>query len=144
MFINKLILGLLYFINIFLGVWASNGTWFLTKDIIDIPLGILVTTIGTLVGSGLWLKLATPPTQLRFILINSIFRSLAECITFNSISWMTYAIWNYFIVYNNHVLVGSTVFTFLHFILSGVVIYLEILNAGFIYYAIAYICSFFA
>lgn len=126
-------------------VFSTNGVWYLTKDVIDIrvPLTIL-NELSTVVCSALWYLLAEKLNIENYVILNSIFKSILECLSFNSVTWFTYSRWDWLTIFEIITQWPAIIlFTILHFIFSGfTIIYEYNMNANPIIYSLLYLSSF--
>lgn len=96
-FLTYNIVGLLYAININIGVFSTNSFWHLTNSVERPPIYIL-TTLLTGVFAFWWRYLGTLEDT------SHILRSIAELSAFTCVSWSTYALWGLwsdYLVYPN-------------------------------------------
>lgn len=129
-FVNKIfthiLCGLVYFLNIISGVFASNGTYFYLSNSKFKDIGLLSSILFSFIFSYFWFTLSVASVIESKDFVNSIFRSITECIGFNSLFWLTYAVWQFWMdsIYNYNIWALLFIIPFILF--SVVTIWLEI------------------
>jgi hypothetical protein len=126
-----LIMGLLYVITISVGIFQTNSVWFLTEgfNYNDGGLWFTICSLINILTSAFWVLLKTMVYNVvdGQYLFFSIFRSISEAFSFNSICWATYWLWSMlntlYIPYFDYIfLILGLV---LHFFSSIFVLYIE-------------------
>nr|YP_001648757.1 hypothetical protein [Zymoseptoria tritici]ABU40273.1 unknown [Zymoseptoria tritici]AYO45645.1 hypothetical protein [Zymoseptoria tritici] len=145
------LLGVLYLFNIIAGVFSTNGVWYLLQSSEYISNNNLLlcisSAISTIIFALIWyiLRKNLVSDAISKLFINSIFRSIMELASFNSVALTTYIMWSFWkdnVDLANNSIMALILGLMLHLLFSYFTIYSEMKSETSYLYGFYYYLSF--